>query len=57
MQTWVRQGIKEDIVQKRYLASLIIIDDCDEAVERYVFKLSYPNSDRVTVDTCSTGKQ
>ena len=36
VQGWVQQGIKEAIVQKRYLASLIIIDDCDEAAERYV---------------------
>ena len=43
MQTWVQQGIKK-ATEKRYLksASLIIIDDCDEAVERYVFKLPGP---------------
>ena len=37
MQTWVQQGIKEAI-EKRHLKSapLIIIDDCDEAVERWV---------------------
>ena len=37
MQGWVQQGTKEAI-EKRCLksASLIIIGDCDEAVERYV---------------------
>ena len=39
MQGWVQLGIKEAIVQKRYLASLIVIDDCDAAVGRCVLSL------------------
>jgi len=34
---------------------LIIIDDCDGAVGRYVFKLAGPKLDRTTVATSATG--